>query len=244
MNNQICQFHFNINQWYISTDRLLSDDLWVADISTWTQELEKHTPSLSFLPPLKRRRLSHSARLFVNTVWNLTTEQTNIPVVYASTNGEITRNFSLWNSLLKDGDLSPTSFSLSVHNALVGQWSELRQVTAETNAITAKSDNLEIALLEAYLLLQEGAEKVLVVVAESPLSEDYNPQPLYRQPFGYTLGLIIEAGKTYQLSLNSENLSTNSPFIDSCLLWVRQQYLSATQWRHPTHQGHWLWQKN
>ncbi|MDG6896268.1 beta-ketoacyl synthase chain length factor [Volucribacter amazonae] len=244
MNNLISQFHFNLTDWHIATDHQLSQQDWIVDdLNHWYQGLEKTSPTLNFLPPLKRRRLSGSARLFIDTVWQLVKDNANIPVVYASTNGEITRNFELWQSLLQEGDVSPTSFSLSVHNALVGQWSELRQVKTETTAISVRIDSLEIALLEAYLLLQEGAKQVLVVLAESPLSDKYNPQPVYRQPFGYALSFIVEQGNDYQLSLINAPL-TNKINMDNALLWVRNHHLAVNQWQAPNGQGgHWLWER-
>ena len=137
-----------------------------------------------------------------------------MPVVYASSNSEMNRNFALWHSLLKEGDVSPTSFSLSVHNALIGQWSELRQVKSETTSIMARLDNLETALLEATLLLNEGHEKVLVVViAESPLEAKYNAQPVIRTPLGYALALVITQGEQYQLTLTDSPLIMMSPIM-------------------------------
>ena len=65
-----------------------------------------------------------------------------MPVVYASSNSEMNRNFALWHFLLKEGDVfSQSLFSLSVHNALT-EWSELRQVKSETTSIMARVDNL------------------------------------------------------------------------------------------------------
>ena len=73
--------------------------------------------------------------------------------------------------LIKRGDVSPTSFSLSVHNALIGQWSELRQVKSETTSIMARVDNLETALLEAILLLNEGHKKCLLLLLNRHLKK-------------------------------------------------------------------------
>ena len=166
-----------------------------------------------------------------------------MPVVYASSNSEMNRNFALWHSLLKEGDVSLPSFSLSVHNALIGQWSELRQVKSETTSIMARLDNLETALLEATLLLNEGHEKVLVVIAESPLEAKYNAQPVIRTPLGYALALVITQGEQYQLTL------TDSPFnndvTDNALTWVSPNILRVMLGRHHVVQMElWLWQKN
>lgn len=242
----ICRFSFNIKDWAIVCNKKLTVDDWKKGEVFWqanAAHFESVSPELAFLPAIKRRRLSPSARLFFESAWQLLSENKNIPVVYASSNGEISRNFALWHSLLKDGDISPTSFSLSVHNALIGQWSELGRVKAETTALTALQDNLEIALLEAYLLLNDGADRVLVVVAESPLDAQYNVSPIYRQPFSYALSLLIERGEDYKLSLVSEE---GLPLgRDNALTWVQQQYLAKTQWQTKSSRGNiWQWEKN
>ncbi len=201
-------------------------------------------PPLDFLPPLKRRRLSNAARLFFAAAWPLTEQESNIPVVYASFNSEINRSFMLWQQLWQEGDISPTSFSLSVHNALVGQWSEIRGVKQECTAISANKDNLETALMEAYLLLNDGAQRVLVVTAESPLSEKYHVQPVFRHPFSYALALLVERGEQYHLSLHSQAAPQTS-CIDNTLSWVKQQYLTEVRWQTPSSGGgYWQWQKS
>ena len=58
-----------------------------------SETFEDFTPKLAFLPPLKRRRLSDSARLFFEAAWDLVGENADMPVVYASSNSEMNRNF-------------------------------------------------------------------------------------------------------------------------------------------------------
>ncbi|WP_105888987.1 beta-ketoacyl synthase chain length factor [Haemophilus influenzae] len=249
-----CEFSFRIVEWKVVTNKLLSEDDWRLGAEHWYKNrssFEDFTPKLTFLPAMKRRRLSDLARLFFEAAWELVPEeQSNIPVVYASRNSEINRNFALWQQLLTEGDVSPTSFSLSVHNALVGQWSEFRQVTTETIAITARQDNLETALLEAYLLLDDGYERVLVVSSEYPLAESYNVQPVERQPFAYALAMVIEKGEQYSLALstiNQEKLTVckSSLFTsDSTLMWVHNQFVKKMEWDTVSSSGAiWKWQK-
>ena len=242
----ICQFSFSIKQWKIVCDKSLSEADWLKGNAHWLanrENFEDFTPKLAFLPALKRRRLSHSARLFFEAAWDLVTENPDIPVVYASANSEMERNFALWHSLLREGDVSPTSFSLSVHNALVGQWSELRQVKSETTSLMANGGNLEIALLEAYLQLNEGVEQVLVIIAETPLSSMYNAVPVHRSPWGYALALVVEKGEQFTLTLNENGQGKYTP--DSALEWVRQQYLQMVDFNVKNANGStWQWHRN
>lgn len=247
--NPICTFSFNISAWNIVANKALSAEDWQRGEAFWAENAERWetvAPKLAFLPPLKRRRLSESARLFFESAWELTAENDNLPVVYASANSEINRSFALWESLLKEGDVSPTSFSLSVHNALVGQWSEMRQVKNETTAITARQDNLETALLEAHLLLNDGAEKVLVVIVEDRLAEQYDAKPIYRQPFAYSLALIVEKGSDYCLSLLPQAVDLGEKLAkENALAFVQHQHLASRAWRAASsRQGVWQWQRS
>ncbi len=245
MENLICDFSFNIISWQVVTNKILSDIDWEQGEKYWIKESknwQSFQPKLSFLPLLKRRRLSSSTRLFFESAWNIVEENPNIPVVYASLNSEINRSFTLWQELLKEGDISPTSFSLSVHNALIGQWSELRKVTQEMTALCALKDNLEIAIMEAYLMLNEGAEKVLVAVCELPLDEQYDVQPISRLPFGYALALVIEKGEQYKLSLHNKSIDNKN--LDNGLSFIKNHKLNSTSWQTPSSNGgYWLWCK-
>ena len=107
----------------------------------------------------------------------------------------------------------------------------------------ARVDNLETALLEATLLLNEGHEKVLVVIAESPLEAKYNAQPVIRTPLGYALALVVTKGEQYQLTLT--DFPFNNDVADNALTWVSHQHLESRAWYTPSSSnGTWLWQKN
>ena len=85
---------------------------------------------------------------------------------------------------------------------------------------------------------------MLVVVAESPLAQEYNVAPVIRQPFSYALALVVEAGEQYQLSLSNHPFNADLTF-DSALEWVKNQYLNCIQWQTPNSTGGvWVWQKN
>lgn len=245
-----CQFHFNINAWQAVGERL-------ADKTQWQQwaihpqiihELPEYQPALTFLPAMQRRRLSKSARLVCQAAWQLADEFTGCPLVYASHDGEINRSFELWAELLSSHTVSPTSFGLSVHNAIAGQWSMLRQDMSENTALAVGCDGLENALAEAYALLCEGAPHVLVVLADAPLLDDYTVQA-QRAPFAYALAMVISPGEQYRLSLldTPHIMPSENPVPPywGALDWIRF-LLSDGITTHQQHHGKriWQWQKN
>lgn len=122
-----------------------------------------------------------------------------LPLIFASRHGETPRTLSILQELARGEPLSPTQFSLSVHNAIIGQWSILRGDHSEMNALATGRDGLEHAVLEACTLLAEGASGVLVVIAEEAPPTLYAPQ-IDDVPFPYAVGLLLTPGGSHGLS--------------------------------------------
>lgn len=160
----------------------------------------RQQPSADFLPAMQRRRLSRLARMLFHVAWPLVEGLPALPLVFASRHGETPRTLAILSDLARGEPLSPTQFSLSVHNAIIGQWSILRGDGSEMTALAAAGDGLEQAMLEASVLLGEGAPAVLLVVAEEL------PPPLYTPyiddvPFSYALALLLKPGDAWSLRL-------------------------------------------
>jgi hypothetical protein len=74
-------------------------------------------------------------------------------------------------------EISPTAFSLSVHNAIAGLFSIVYGNTAEMTVLASGEDGIGSAFLEALGLLQEGAADVLIVFYDEPLPDFYPAEP-------------------------------------------------------------------
>lgn len=205
---------------------------------------------LSFLPAIKRRRLSSVARLMFAAAWPLLAEDVNCPVVFVSHDGEINRSFQLWHSLLKSEELSPTSFALSVHNAVAGQWSLIRTDMSENVAICAQCNGLELGVMEALGLLCDGADQVLVAVVDDPISIEFEVD-VERAPFALALALVITKGDAVSLTFmpsqpetrNSQNKKAIC-YYSSTIEWIVQQIMSQPVRNQDDIQGVWQWQIN
>jgi len=162
------------------------------------------TPDVGFLPAMQRRRLSRMARMLFHVAWPLVEQDEAVPLVFVSRHGETPRTFAILDDLARGEPLSPTAFSLSVHNAPAGLWSIARGDCSEITALAAEVDGLEHGIMEACGLLAEGAPSVLLVVAEEM------PAPLYRAqiddvPFSYALALKLTAKAHWHLALSTGN---------------------------------------
>lgn len=195
--------HFRIDQWRAWAPGLDSTDDWLA----WSKAPERLSdtgtqPDVSFLPALQRRRLSRLARMVFQVAWPLAEGHTALPLVYVSRHGETPRSLSILQDLAAAEPLSPTQFSLSVHNAIIGQWSILRGDTSEMTALAGEGDGLEMAMLEAATLLADGAPAVLLVIGEEAQPDLYAPF-IDDVPFPYALALLLVPGEEWNLQLRT-----------------------------------------
>lgn len=126
-------------------------------------------PSLAQMPPMLRRHATRLARIACDVAYRALDAETGVPVVFCSRYGEVHRSVELLTALANDAELSPTSFGLSVHNAIVGLFAIARRDTANCSALAAGDDSAAAGVVEACCLLSDGADRVLLVVADSPL---------------------------------------------------------------------------
>ncbi|SDH67302.1 Beta-ketoacyl synthase, N-terminal domain [Pseudomonas flavescens] len=195
--------HFRIDQWRAWAPGLDSTDDWLV----WSSAPGRlhdtgEQPDVGFLPAMQRRRLSRLARMVFQVAWPLAEGHPALPLVFASRHGETPRSLSILQDLARAEPLSPTQFSLSVHNAIIGQWSILRGDTSEMTALAGEGDGLEMAMLEAATLLADGAPAVLLVIGEEAQPELYMPF-IDDVPFPYALALLLMPGEDWHLQLRT-----------------------------------------
>lgn len=151
---------------------------------------------------MQRRRLSRLARMTFQVAWPIAEANPPMPLVFVSRHGETPRTLAILEDLARDEPLSPTQFSLSVHNAIIGLWSIQRGDTSEMTAIAGEFDGLEQGMLEAATLLGEGAPRVLLVIAEETPPALYAPF-IDDVPFPYALALLLTPGSDWHLELGT-----------------------------------------
>lgn len=234
--------NFRIEQWRAWAPGLDS----AADWCAWQQEPAApadngEQPDVSFLPALQRRRLSRLARMAFHVAWPLADLAGPAPLVFVSRHGETPRTLAILSDLAHEEPLSPTQFSLSVHNAVIGLWSILRQDTSEMTALAATGDGLEQAMLEAAGLLAEGAPAVLLVLAEETPPELYRPY-IDDVSFPYAVALLLRPGQEWQLELSNGG-GEPSPWPHALNL-VRALCAGADTLQHHWKTRQWNWSRN
>ncbi len=125
------------------------------------------------LPPMLRRRLDSVGRATCEILGALDPES-NCPLIHASRHGDATHTLEMLESLVRGEPLSPTRFSMSVHNAVLGVHSIARQHHQPLQALGACGNEFDALLHEALGYLIEGHAAVVVVFSEGPLPAAYH----------------------------------------------------------------------
>ncbi|MFC3874248.1 beta-ketoacyl synthase chain length factor [Neisseria musculi] len=237
-------FSFNIAAWRALSSKMAQEAQWRqwAHCPQIAADLPDYRPGAAFLPAAGRRRLNFPARLMCEAGWDLAERFPDAPLVYASHDGEINRSFELWLQLWRDKTVSPTSFGLSVHNALPGLWSVLRSDMREHTALALGSGGFENALAECCALLAEGVPAVLLIAADDPLSAGY-PVAAERAPFPYALAMVLAPGGDYRLVCQDAADAPQDPYWGA-LDWIRFMLSGTARQQRNYPRQSWLWCRN
>ncbi|WP_431049723.1 beta-ketoacyl synthase chain length factor [Roseateles sp. L2-2] len=168
---------FRVVRWAAWAPGLASRDAWRVWLASPAPLAAEGQPPLSEVPAMMRRRIDPLGRAALQAAWwaQGTPEEGAgaMPVIFASRWGEIARSLTLLQQLAGGEPLSPTHFSLSVHNASGALYSMARQDRQNYLAVAGGEHSAEAAFCEALGLLADGAPQVLVAHVDAPLPEAY-----------------------------------------------------------------------
>jgi hypothetical protein len=130
-----------------------------------------------FVPKLLARRLSPLARAVFNVASAVVGQRHAMPVIFSSAHGEICKSLEMLKIIQSGEPLSPTAFSLSVHNAIAGLFSIAHENRQEITVLAPGIEGIAPAFVEGLGLLQEGAESVLLLLYDEPIADFYPVAP-------------------------------------------------------------------
>jgi hypothetical protein len=198
-------------------------------------------PDVASVEPLQRRRLSRLARAFCHCAARVGAPP-GVRVVYASRHGEVERTLTILQDLAQQAEVSPTLFSLSVHNAVPGVWSILTGTRAPATSLAAGPDTLGWGLVEAAAALGTGApgQPVLFLYADEQLPEPWAASV----PAGFTHALALLLGDPAPVRLalgwNAETAAPE-PDLPPAIPCLRALLAAGRQeWTGPG--GAWSWE--
>jgi hypothetical protein len=158
-------------------------------------------PRLEQMPPMLRRHAGRLGRMVCDVAYRVLDGAREVPMVLCSRYGEVGRSVDLLSALAGGAELSPTSFGLSVHNANGGLFAMARHDTANCIALAGGNESAEYGILESCGLFADGADSVLLVVADCPLP------PVYERyadvtPAAFAWGCLVEPPRENAISLS------------------------------------------
>ncbi len=187
---------FDILDWQAAAPGLSSPEQWQA----WSHGSEHIYPNAPIppcrhLPMMTARRLSQGSRMAVDCGMALLKRHQPQAVIFTSRHGELERNQRILEALARDEPLSPTDFTMSVHNAAVGSLTIAAKAPLVASSLSAGQDSFQQGLIEAAGLLNSGYTQVLLVDFDSHIPVLYRPHlPEQTPDYPYAAGLILAAG--------------------------------------------------
>ncbi|PTT90796.1 3-oxoacyl-ACP synthase [Pelomonas sp. HMWF004] len=232
---------FRVARWAAWAPGLPDQAAWRAWLAApaWPLPAADAVAPLMEVPAMTRRRIDALGRAALQVAWWVQGAEPTGPVVFASRWGEIARSVALLQQLSHGEALSPTAFSLSVHNASSAAYSIARSDTANYTAISAGPASASAGVCEAIGLLAQGEPQVLVVSVESALPEPY-------QRFDRGAGPLRAWATLLEPAEQGLRLQASAPCLDDPidlppdLATLRFLTGAAMHWR----QHGWLWSRD
>ena len=166
-------------------------------------------PKPKLIPMMAARRMSDGCHLAVDLGLELCAKNKLTGVVYSSLSGEIQHNYKVLLACAKEQPCSPTDFSMSVHNAAVGNFTILSHQAIPSSSVSASEDSFMQALVDAYIRLDNDEDRILVVdynVSIPKFFLDYNKEKLLDYPIA--IGFVLAKGD--KVSINSKENSIDT----------------------------------
>ena len=122
---------------------------------------------------MMRRRMTAVGRMALQASWDCQSDDVGMPTVFASRYGDVGRSLALLEDMARDAPVSPTGFSLSVHNAIAAMYSIARADRGNAICVAAGRATAAAGLVEAAGLLADGAPEVMLVCYDEALPAAY-----------------------------------------------------------------------
>ncbi len=154
------------------------------------------------VPKLLHRRLGQLGKAVFNIAERCLEPGKTLPVVFSSSHGEICKSLEMLKIIQIGEELSPTAFSLSVHNAIAGLYSIAFTNREEITVIAPCREGVAAAFAEGLGQLQEGIDEVMLILYDEPIASFYPTAP-------YKLTMPDPCVFGVRLSLQGNGLAMN-----------------------------------
>jgi hypothetical protein len=194
------------------------------------------------IPALHRRRMSTLSKIAVQTALEAARDVQPDFLVFASQHGELARTRELLAAIVAREELSPTSFSQSVHNASAGLYTIIAASQAPATSLAAGAGTFAYGWLEAEVfLVQNPGKRVLLVSYDEALPAEYRPYTAQVQR-SHALALLLGVAAHGGLRLELGPAAVEEP-LPLGPLFIAWALSGEPQW-HVTAGGQgWTWRR-
>lgn len=189
---------------------------WTIPVARWSSwpAVAAVAPDIGFIEPMVRRRLSTLSRIALKVAHDCAADKPSVRIVFASRHGELRRTTDILRNISAGEPVSPTSFSLSVLNAMTGVFGIARGDRSAASALSAGAETLGYALLEAHAQYStDTSTPVLLVYADEPADPAYGT--IEEEVQGGALAILLDASATGRLSCSRTSVAAGGGATDN-----------------------------
>jgi len=235
---------FSIDQWAAWAPGLNTEADWRQWFDCMHPLDHESQPALAQMPALLRRRAKRLGRVALQVTYQIASSLDTGPLIFASRYGEMSRSVDLLRQLAQNDSLSPTDFSMAVHNAIGALYSIASQHAGQYSAIAAGDETLEAAFTEALSLLTEQQPHATVIYYDEELPPPFSvfeAQPTFARASAYRLSLTSGPGYTLEsLAPEVEQAREHVKGLPADLAFLR--FMLSDEHNHDHRCGTRLWQ--
>ncbi|XQW84908.1 beta-ketoacyl synthase chain length factor [Thalassotalea piscium] len=167
--------HFFIDNWVSLNAGSSHNDFFSIDVPVRFDKSQ--LPKIEWVPSMQRRRLSIFAKMALYCAHHACEKiDVSLPSIFSSRHGDLHKTSMLLEDIAQDEALSPTAFSLSVHNAVSGLFTILTKNQQATNTVVAGKNTMLMAIIDGFARINtDHSDKLLIVHCDQALPDIYLP---------------------------------------------------------------------
>ncbi len=199
---------------------ILSDDDEIAKLSDNLESIYNNINTQKIkIPMILSRRLSQGAKLAIE-LSNTFLKDNIDALVFSSRHGELDRSGKILKAIAENLDVSPTDFTMSVHNNCPSQFLISSKLRLPYSSIASGYNTFIQGLYETLNFIMFGYKKVLYVDFDSVLPSFYEERLKDIKSISYANAFLFEANGSFdiekvkgELSLIDGNLPLSLKFL-------------------------------
>jgi hypothetical protein len=235
-------YALSVLDWLAIAPGLSSSQAWSqwASLPTTTTEFCGEIEKSQRIPMMSARRMSTASRLAVEAGLALLEKHQIDMAVFSSRHGELERTYKILQVLAQEQAVSPTDFSMSVHNTAAGWMTITAKNTLPVTSLAAGLDSFQQAMVEARAMLAvEGVKKVLLVDFDGAVPAIYGAEA-NTPGFPYCVALVLTLGEQLECQqVNTQRIDS----LPQSLTFLRHWLLKSTEFVIGADTHHWQWKR-